>query len=155
MQKRIGLYLLIGLLLVSFASATIFDDLDDFKNNLGIDEPLIILLVRVAILILITVLLFEALSHVGLSQHTAGIVSFILALISVVLIPGGILIGIASTYGTLLTLILLLVPIGALMFIVYVVIPGDRLIWRVVRIILILVVIWLLFMFKSWVSTNL
>ncbi|MEK6938996.1 MAG: hypothetical protein AABX04_08210 [Nanoarchaeota archaeon] len=155
MQKRIGLYLLMGLLLVSFASATIFDDLDDFKNNLGIDEPLLIVLIRVAILVLVSVLLFEVLSHVGLSQHTAGIVSFILALISVVLIPSAILIGIASTYSVIVTLLFILIPIGVLMFLVYVVIPGDRPIWRVVRIILIVVVIVLLFMFKSWVMNNL
>ena len=144
-----------GLLLVSFASATIFDDLDDFKNNLGIDEPLLIVLIRVAILVLVSVLLFEVLSHVGLSQHTAGIVSFILALISVVLIPSAILIGIASTYSVIVTLLFILIPIGVLMFLVYVVIPGDRPIWRVVRIILIVVVIVLLFMFKSWVMNNL
>ena len=153
MQKRTGLYLLMALLLVSVVSASVIDDLETLKNNIGLTEPLVVVLVRVAILLLITVLLFEVLSKVGLSQFAAGSISFVLALITCVFMPGGVILAISTTYGTLFSLILLLIPIAALLFIVYVVIPGSSLGWRILRISLIVLVIVLLYLFKSWVNT--
>jgi hypothetical protein len=152
MQKRI-VYLLTFLLLLSLASATVLDDLEDFKNSVGLTEPLIVVLVRVALLLLLTFILFEILSHVGLSQGTSGAVAFILALISTVFIPGSVILAISTTYGTLFALILLMIPILALLFLVYVVIPGNNLGWRILRIILIILVLGLLIAGKMWVNT--
>lgn len=153
MQKKMGLYLLIGLLLISFASASILDSLESLKTSIGITEPLIITLLRVGILILIAVLLFEGLSHVGLSQGTSIAISIVLALISVVAMPGSILATIASTYGVLFSFILIMIPLGGLLFVIYGLIPGDRLVWRIVRIVLILVLIYFFFRIKTWVGT--
>jgi len=152
MQKRISLYLLLTLFLVSIASASVLDEIEAFKNNLGITEPLIILSLRLAVLLLVAFLLYEGLSHVGLSLGAAGVVSFIIALMSAVFIPGGVLEGIASTYAVLVSVILIILPLAALMIIIYVFIPGTSLGWRVLRIALITLVLILLYLFKSWIS---
>ncbi len=148
-----GLYLLICLLLISFASATILDDLETLKNDIGLTEPLVVVLVRVAILLLITFLLYEGISHLGLSQGTAVVISLVLGLISSVFIPGSVLLAISTTYGTIFSLLLLLIPIAGLLFIIYVIIPGTSLGWRALRILLIILVLVLLFLFKSWVNS--
>lgn len=148
-----GLYLLMALLLVSFASATVLDDLETLKNDIGLTEPLVVVLVRVAILLLITFLLYEGISHLGLSQGTSVAVSLILGIISAVFIPGSVLLAISTTYGTIFSLLLLLIPIAALLFIIYVIIPGTSLGWRALRILLIILVLVLLFLFKSWVNS--
>jgi len=153
MQKRLGLYLLVSLLLLSFASATVLDDLETFKNSLGLSESLAVVLVRVGIVLLITFLLYEGISRLGLSQGTSIAVSLIMGLISGVFIPGSVLLAISTTYGTLFSLILIMVPIGALLFLTYVIIPHSSLGWRVLRIFLIALVLGLLIWAKAWVST--
>ncbi|MFA6460815.1 MAG: hypothetical protein WCV90_00995 [Candidatus Woesearchaeota archaeon] len=153
MQKRIGIYLLLTLLLVSFASASFIDDVETFKNDIGITEPLLILVIRLAILSIVALLLYEGISKLGLSQGAAGGIAFLIAAISAVFIPGGVLAAVASTYAVVISVILILLPIAALMFLVYAVIPGTSLAWRGLRIALIILTWVLLSMFKSWLGS--
>src|SRR3989338_3649201 len=106
--KEILTYILFSLLLVSPVTASVIDDLEAFKNEVGINEPLIILLVRAAILFLVAFLLYEGLSKVGLSQGTSVTISFLIALMGAVFIPGGVLVGIASTYATVISFVFIL-----------------------------------------------
>ncbi len=145
---------MLALLLVSSALGEFNEFLsgvNDLTSSVGISEEPLITLLRLAVLILVVFILFEIISHVGLSQGTALAISITLGILSVLLIPEAVLVGIGTAYATLFALILLLIPIGGLLLIVFL-IPTHSLFWRVVRVLVVLMALILEGMVLAWLS---
>lgn len=107
-------------------------------TSLGITEPAFVSFVRLALIILVAFLLYE-LFHLFMSKAGATMVGIVLGIISVIFIPSQVLIGIIATYTLVASVILLLVPIGLLLFLVYGVLPGSSVPWRILRLVVILI----------------
>lgn len=99
---------------------------------------------RLAVFFLIFILLFELASRTGVLQRNAAIaVAAILAIISAIFIPGSILAAIGVSYATLFSFILIgAVIIGGGFMIMM--IPAANLGFRILRLTLILLLIWIL-----------
>ena len=146
------LLLLPSLLAVNEVFDSFIETAQEITGTLGIQESPLATLVRVALICLVAFLLTELLSHVGLSKKTAGIISTVLAIISIIVLPSSLLIGIASAYATLFSFILMGFPIAVLFYVCYVIIPGTSTFSHVIRMILVLIALILEGMFLVWLS---
>ncbi len=116
--------------------------------GLGTEGPLAGFL-RIAIFILVFALLYGGSRFLTFIPNNIRIViAFILALISVVMIPGQLLTAIAASYGIVVSFVL----IGALIFaggagLMY--IPTTNIGWRILRIVLIILLLYIIIMIRG------
>lgn len=97
-----------------------------FLNNMGYSpETVFYAAIRFSLFFVVILVLYEIISHVGLHGRTAGILSFILAFISVIVIPTELLKTYVALYSGLMALVLLAIPLGVIIFITYI-IPSTR-----------------------------
>lgn len=160
MNKKGILLVVLFLLLCPLIYAEINDDFNSFletvqgfNSSLGINESPTATFIRIAIIILVTFILYEILSHVGVRPGTSGVIAFVLSSISVIVIPSEVLLGIAASYGTLFMFILFGGPIAGLFFLVYVIIPGNSLVWRGVRIVILIMALILEGIIIKWLNS--
>ena len=107
---------------------------------------------RIAVFILVFALMFEGSRFLGfLGRNSRIVITLILSLISVIFIPGNVLAGIGAAYGTLVAFILLgsvIVGIGAL----YINIPTTSLGYRLLRLAVLVVLLFILISVKQHAS---
>lgn len=133
------------------------DKLGDLIAKIGTlgmlgSEQAMIGFIRLCVFILIFALLFEAGTKLKiLSRRIAGVIAFVLALISAVGMPAAILAGISGTYAFVFSLVLIAVPIVAALWAIYgplpTVIHGRAL--HLVRIIILIIALWILIWVKN------
>ncbi len=107
---------------------------------------------RILVAILVFALLFEGSRVVGLSRNISLVVCGILAIMSAMFIPGAVLAGIGAAYGTLVSLILIGVPVAGGLYAVFR-IPTDENWQIVVRIVILLILLWILMAVSKHAAT--
>ena len=104
---------------------------------------------RIAVFILVFALLFEGSRFLNfMSRNGRIVIALILAIISVVFIPGNVLAGIGAAYGTLVALVLLGSVILGMGW-AYMQIPTTSLGYRLIRIAVLLVLLFILISVKQ------
>ncbi len=159
MNKRSWIFGLVTLLLMPLVHASVFDRIGSiwdtvlyigglgFLNLPGSND--IVLFLRFAIAVLLFSVLFALGVFAGkgniqfLDRKTSGIIAAIISLISVIFIPSNVLIAIATSYGTLVSLILLAAPLVALVLIIMN-IPSEPCAWYAVKTGLSALIMWIL-----------
>jgi hypothetical protein len=111
-------------------------------------ENAIMAFMRLIIVILVFTLFFEGTRLLRLPRNTGIIVALVIAIMTGLFIPGTILVAIGSSYGFIVALILLATPILFSLFL-FSILPTEPVIWRWVRIILLIVVLYLLINIKT------
>jgi hypothetical protein len=104
---------------------------------------------RIAVLILVFALLYEGSRFLNfLGRNSRIVIALILSIISVVFIPGNVLAGIGAAYGTLVAFILLGSVIAGMGW-AYMSIPSTSMGYRLLRIALLLVLLFILISVKQ------
>tara|TARA_Y100000310_G_scaffold330279_1_gene401654 strand:- start:903 stop:1451 length:549 start_codon:yes stop_codon:yes gene_type:complete len=106
---------------------------------------------RLMIFILVFAIFFELANLTGfLNRNIAIVIALIISIISAVFMPGAVLIGIGSTYSTLVALVLIGAPVLAGFYALYrIPATGAGL---VARIIILLILLWILLAVKAYAA---
>ncbi len=110
-------------------------------------DPLIGLL-RLLVGILVFAILFELSRVAGLGRNVAIAICIIIAILSVVMIPETILVTISSTYGFLVSFVLIGVPIAGCLY-AFFRIPANTVPFMVIRLVLLFLALWLLILVRD------
>jgi hypothetical protein len=113
-------------------------------KDLGVQDPAraIIAFMRILVTLLVFVILFEA-ARLFLSQNVAIVIAAVLAIMSAIFIPGKILAGIGGAYATIISLILIGIPVAGGLYAIFR-IPSTRREYIFIRIVIILILMWIL-----------
>ncbi len=121
-------------------------------SSVGIVEPPLVSLVRIGIIVIIALIAAELGSLLGANKRIASIIGIILATISVLFIPSGLLVSMVATYTVVISTILVLAPNACLLFLVYGVIPGHTVFWEVLKLIILFIALILEGAALTWFS---
>ncbi len=106
---------------------------------------------RILVGILVFTLLFEASRFLPFNPNARVAIAIIIALISVIFIPGTILAGIGAAYGTLVSFLLIGVPVVAGLY-AFFMIPTTNWYLILIRIILLGILLWILLAVKKYAT---
>lgn len=159
---RNGLLLLLSMFLVSCQQAGISGSLIwekilwygslGFFSGTAVDNPMGGFM-RILVFILILAIFYELGGLIQLSPNIRTVVSLILAMMSAVFIPQGVLAGIGAAYGTLVALFLIGAPVVGGLYAIYR-IPNTTRFYIFLRIVIILILLAILISVKIH-ATNL
>ena len=164
MWKKRGMVLL-SLVVLSFllASCDVQGNIDFSKIGetiisigslqfLGIQGQTVVMgFLRVMVGILVFALFFEASRFLPFGRNSRVIIALVLATLSVVLIPGQVLIGISAAYSTLMALILIGVPVVGAFYLVYR-LPSNTGGEIGVKLFILTITLWILWAMKAWIT---
>lgn len=141
----------------STGSTFSFDEVINILKKIGTlgmpgSEQAMIGFIRFCVFILVFALLFEAGTRLNiLSRRIAGVIAFVLALISAIGIPAAILAGISGTYAFVFSLVLIATPIVAALWAIYGPLPGfvHGRVLHLIRIVILIIALWILIWVKN------
>lgn len=147
--------LLLSILLVSCTTGGPSKSFKDWVYDIGTLQVLgvtgagntLVGFVRILVAILIFAILYEA-AHLFLSQNIAITISAILAIISAIFIPGGVLAGIGSAYATLFSLAFIAAPVVGGLWAIWR-IPGNTRAQIGLKIVILFILLWVLVAVKT------
>lgn len=172
MTQKKGIIVFSLVLVLLFLTGCSLDDTSDFdfgdiwqkilnlgnlsfiKDGENISTGAMVGFLRITIFILIFALFYEAASSFVFpnSRNIAIVVSLVLSIISAVLIPPSLLIGIASSYATIVSFVLIAVPVVAGLY-GFFRIPTTNAGWITIRIIILIILLMVLFIMKKYALT--
>lgn len=129
--------------------ASLLTSINTFNQSLGISENPFFTLVRIGLIILMALILSQLLSLLGLQKTVSGGIAFILAIISGYFLPSSLLAAIFSTYALLFSIVLIGIPVGIILFVLYGGFIPDSAFGRLARIFLLIILIAL----EVWILT--
>ncbi len=147
--------LLLSILLVSCTTGGSSKSFKDWVYDIGTLQFLgvtgagntLVGFVRILVAILIFAILYEV-AHLFLSQNIAITISAILAIISAIFIPGGVLAGIGSAYATLFSLAFIAVPVVGGLWAIWR-IPGTTRAQIGLKLVILFILLWVLVAVKT------
>ncbi|MBI2666729.1 hypothetical protein HYX13_03900 [Candidatus Woesearchaeota archaeon] len=165
MMKKRGVVLLslvvLSFLMMSWSVYALPPPLDSIFNVaneivslkfLGIQgQTAVMSFLRLMVGILVFALFFEGARLLPFQRNTRLAIAFVLATLSVLLIPGQVLVGISAAYSTLAALILVGVPVAGGFYLVYRMPSATRgeIAMKLVLLFILLLILWAL---KAWVT---
>ncbi|MAF99230.1 MAG: hypothetical protein CMH61_01325 [Nanoarchaeota archaeon] len=153
MSKKLSIIFLF-LLTIPFALANVFDNvwrrIISFGNLsfLGFSDASIVAgFLRLLIGLLIFTVFFAVLTGAKqfklFNRGQAGIVAAILAIVTAIFMPTGILLGIGAGYGTAISLLLIGLPVAAVFYALFT-LPGEPCFWLFIKFVLLTILLWVL-----------